>query len=61
MGGLRTCRTDPTTDWPKNPPMTQMMIYKNIHKSLISGGYEGGKHGNSKILQRLMLNPEVSL
>jgi len=24
---------------------------QNIHKSLVSGGYEGGKHGDLKILQ----------
>jgi len=24
---------------------------KKMHKSLISGGYEGGKHGNAKRLQ----------
>jgi len=24
---------------------------QKIHESLFSGGYEGGKHGNSKILQ----------
>jgi len=24
---------------------------QKIHKSLISGGYEGGKHGHSKTLQ----------
>jgi len=40
---------------------------KKKHKSLVSGGYEGGKHGNLKILQvfsliqSFMLNPKVSL
>jgi len=38
--------------WPKNPPMTQNDYSRQkIHKCLFSGGYEGGKQGNLKILQ----------
>ena len=31
--------------------MRDIFSRQKIHKSLVSGGYEGGKHGNSKILQ----------
>jgi len=65
MGGLKTCGTDPTTDCSlqclakKSPLMMQnddfcviggFFSRQKIHESLVSGGYGGGKHGNSKIL-----------
>jgi len=40
--------------WPKSPSIFALLedfSRKKIHKYLVSGGYEGGKHGNLKILQ----------
>jgi len=53
MGWLRTCRTAPTTECSLYPLAKKSSDdeTKKIHKSLVSEGYEGGKHGNSKILQ----------
>jgi len=57
MGGLKTYEIAPTTGCSqKNSPMTQNDHHRRIFSrqkdiNLVSGEYEGGKHGNSKILQ----------